>query len=82
MPITTNNHIRDYIDVSDVPESEKDEWNEECSLWVYYKGMYLALSDFGYNPDSEWNASYGLTNTASIVLRTLDDDQYQIGIAT
>jgi len=82
MPITTNNHIRDYLDISDVPESEIDEWNSECSLWVKYRGMYLALSDFGYNPYSEWSATYGLTNTASIVLKPIESDQYIIGLAT
>lgn len=82
MPITTNNHIRDYLSITDVPESELDEYNCECSTWVYYKGMYIPLSDFGYNPDSEWDAIYGLTNTGSIVLKTVGDDQYIIGIAT
>lgn len=80
MPITTNNHIRDFIDISEVPNSEKDDWNCECHLWVKYKGMYIALVDFGYSPDG----SYGLTNTASIVIRTNcgDGNQYIIGIAT
>lgn len=80
--ITTNNHIRDFIDISEVPNSEKDDWNCECHLWVKYKGMYIALVDFGYSPDSKWTGSYGLTNTASIVIRTLDSDQYIIGIST
>lgn len=79
--ITTNNHLRDYIDVSEVPNSEKDDWNCECSLWVKYKGLYLALCDFGYNPDSEWDGIYGMTNTSSIVLKTVEE-QYIIGIAS
>ena len=82
MSITTNNHIREYTDVSDVPEAEKNEWNDECSLWIKYKGMYIALAELTYLPDSEWSGVYGLTNTASIVFKEVDDDHYIVGLAT
>lgn len=80
--ITTNNHIRDFLDIYDVPSSEIDEYNEDSSSWVKYKNMYIPLCDFMSLDNSEWSGVFGLTNTASIVIKLLDDDQYIIGLAT
>jgi len=81
--IVGNNHVRNFLDSSDVPESEKDEYNLDETNWVHYKGMYIPLCDFMRNDDihSKWGGIYGLTNTSSIVIQILDSDQYKIGLA-
>jgi len=81
MPVITNNHVREYLDISDVPNSEKDDWNSECSMWIKYKGMYFALSDLGYIPDSKWNASYTISNTGGFVFNCTEDG-YIAGVIT
>lgn len=79
--VITNNHIRDFIDVSDVPESQKDE--SDCSSWVKYKKMYIPIDEFLlYSGDgTDWDGSYGMTNTSALVIKLVGDDQYIIGVA-
>ena len=81
MPVTTNKHFREYVDLSDVPADEIEDWNEECTMWIKYKGIFFALCDLGYNADSYWNSTYGISNTGAFVFRC-EEDGYYAGIAT
>jgi len=87
MRIITNNHPRPILSSFELEQHEFDELSEfeqGQDSFVRYKGMLLNLSEFILTDiNSFWTASYGLTNTASIILHlNADNESVILGIAT
>jgi len=86
MNVTTNFHSKPIIHALELKQSEFDTLDEceQESTFIRYKNMLLNLDEFMLNHSDEyWTASYGLTNTACVVLHLNDDcESVVLGIAT
>lgn len=94
LTIKTNNHVREYLYSSEVPDSViKDDYshldeNDNIDGWIHYRNNYYHISDFmiitGNHPDSDfkkWDGYISDSAFSGIVLKHAGnyEDGYIIG---